>query len=176
MIREKSTTFPERPDINEGAVGLTGLQEHPSLLSPYKKRACGRKCTGFGCTTLRPHLGFMGNWDFSNLLYFARQYISSKTWAYHNMPTSACWIIINIWNLCQTFYQYVHEFRAEKDAYLLIPEYISGNARVALKIHKRFKSVSNDSIYLIQNAFLCQKLECHDHAYQDLFEKKSVLM
>jgi hypothetical protein len=79
-------------------------------------------------------------------------------------------------------YQYVHEFRAEKDAYLLdtIEEYIRFNARVALKIHKRFKSVSNDEqrYYLITkcNLPLCQKTTAGAMImlYQDLFGEGSL--
>lgn len=82
-------------------------------------------------------------------------------------------------NFVKRSYQYVQEFRAEKGAYLLdsIEKYIKFNARIALKIHKRFKSVVEDEerYYLISkcNLPLCQKTTAGAMVmlYQDLFGK-----
>jgi len=43
-------------------------------------------------------------------------------------------------------YQYVNDFHVERGAYLLdsIEEYIRFNARIALKIHKRYKRIKDD--------------------------------
>ena len=79
-------------------------------------------------------------------------------------------------------YQYVQEFRADKGAYLLdtIEEFIRFNARVALKIHKRFKSVTDDEkrYYLITkcNLPLCQKTTAGAMVmlYNDLFGEASL--
>ena len=43
-------------------------------------------------------------------------------------------------------YQHVRDFQVERGAYLLdsIEEYIRFNARIALKVHKRFKRITDD--------------------------------
>jgi phospholipase C len=79
-------------------------------------------------------------------------------------------------------YLYVHEFRAEKGAYLLdtIEEYIKFNARVALKIYRQFKTVTNDEkrYYLITkcNLPLCQRTTAGAMVmfYQDIFDEQSI--
>lgn len=155
-------------DINKGTVWADqDFKSTCHFYNPYKKKGLyGRKnAMDLAVDYYSRALGLWKAGDFSTSMF----YLGATLHLIHDMsiPQHANIRLLDNHKQYETFvkrsYQYVHEFRAEKGAYLLdtIEEYIKFNARVALKIYKQFKSVENDEkrYFLITkcNLPLCQR-------------------
>lgn len=138
-------------DINRGAVWADqDFKSTHHFYNPYRKKGLyGRKSAMELAKEYYSRASDL--WkagDFSMSLF----YFGAVLHLIHDMsiPQHANIRLLDNHKQYETFvkrtYQYVHEFRAESGAYLLdtIEEYIKFNARIALKIHKRFRSVSDD--------------------------------
>jgi phospholipase C len=174
-------------EINKGAVWADqDFKSTHHFYNPYKKKGLyGRKNAMELAVQYYTHtLEMWRSGDFNKSMF----YFGASLHLVHDMsiPQHANIRLLDNHRQYETFvkrsYQYVHEFRAEKGAYLLdtIEEYIKFNARIALKIHKRFQSVQDDEkrIYLISmcNLPLCQKTTAGAMVmlYHDLFGQHSL--
>jgi phospholipase C len=174
-------------DINEGAVWADqDFKSTHHFYHPYRKKGLyGRKnALDLAVQYYTRSLELWRVGDFNKSLF----YFGAAVHLIHDMsiPQHANIRLLDNHKQYETFvkrsYQYVQEFRADKGAYLLdtIEEFIRFNARVALKIHKRFKSVTDDEkrYYLITkcNLPLCQKTTAGAMVmlYNDLFGEASL--
>jgi len=145
-------------DINRGVVWADqDFKSTHHFYNPYKKKGLyGRKnAMDLAVDYYSRALGLWKDGDFSQSMF----YFGAALHLTHDMsiPQHANIRLLDNHKQYETFvkrsYLYVHEFRAEKGAYLLdtIEEYIKFNARVALKIYRQFKTVTNDEkrYYLI---------------------------
>jgi phospholipase C len=173
-------------DINRGAVWADqDFKSTHHFYNPYKKKGLyGRKnAMDLAADYYSRALDLWKSGDFSKSLF----YFGAAVHLIHDMsiPQHANIRLLDNHKQYETFvkrsYQYILEFRAETGAYLLdtIEEYIKFNARVALKIYKQFKNVSNEEnrYYLITkcNLPLCQRTTAGAMVmfYQDILGRRS---
>lgn len=174
-------------DINRGAVWADqDFKSTNHFYNPYKKKGLyGRKnAMDLAVDYYSRTLGLWKAGDFNRSMF----YFGAALHLIHDMsiPQHANIRLLDNHKQYETFvkrsYQYVHEFRAEKGAYLLdtIEEYIKFNARVALKIHKQFRNISNDEnrYFLITkcNLPLCQRTTAGAMVmfYQEVFVNETI--
>ncbi len=174
-------------DINKGAVWADqDFKSTHHFYHPYRKKGLyGRKnALDLAVEYYTRTLELWRAGEFHKSLF----YFGAAVHLIHDMsiPQHANIRLLDNHKQYETFvkrsYQYVQEFRAEKGAYLLdtIEEFIKFNARVALKIHKRFRTIVDDEkrYYLITkcNLPLCQKTTAGAMVmlYEDLFGKASL--
>ncbi|HHY81914.1 MAG TPA: phospholipase [Clostridiales bacterium] len=145
-------------DINKGAVWADqDFKSTHHFYHPYKKKGLyGRKnAMDLAKEYYSQALTLWNTGEFNKSLF----YLGAALHLIHDMtiPQHANIRLLDNHRQYETFvkrtYQYVKEFQAKNGAYKLdtIEEYIKFNARIALKIHKRYKNVKNDEerYYLI---------------------------
>lgn len=145
-------------DINEGAVWADqDFKSSNHFYNPYKKRGLyGRKSAmDLGVEYYNESLKLWDIGEFNkSLFYFGAtlHIIQDMT-----VPQHANIRLLDNHHQYETYiistYRYISEFQVETGTYLLksIEDYVRFNARVALKIYRHFKSISDDKdrFYLI---------------------------
>jgi phospholipase C len=138
-------------DINKGAVWADqDFKSTHHFYNPYRKKGLyGRKSAmDLAKEYYSRALDLWKNGNFNKSLF----YFGAVLHLIHDMsiPQHANIRLLDNHKQYETFvkrsYQYVQDFKADRGAYLLdtIEEFIKFNARIALKIHKRYKSISDD--------------------------------
>ncbi len=149
--------------INEGAYWADqDFKSSSHLYNPYTKKGLfgRRNAMELAVDYYAKAKDYFVNGDISKSMFFlgaALHIIQDMT-----IPQHANVRLLDNHRQYETFvkrsYQYVKEFKADKGAYILdtIEEYIRFNARVALKIYKKFKSLkqSEERYYRIANCTL----------------------
>ena len=138
-------------DIGQGAVWADqGFKSSNHFYNPYSKKGLyGRKSAmDLGVEDYNKSIKLWKHGEFNQSLFYlgaALHIIQDMT-----IPQHANIRLLDNHRQYETFvkrtYQHLRDFQAERGAYLLdsIEEYIRFNARIALKVHKRFKKVPDD--------------------------------
>jgi phospholipase C len=138
-------------DIGQGAVWADqGFKSSNHFYNPYSKKGLyGRKSAmDLGVEYYNKSIKLWKHGEFNQSLFYlgaALHIIQDMT-----IPQHANIRLLDNHRQYETFvkrtYQHLRDFQAERGAYLLdsIEEYIRFNARIALKVHKRFKKVPDD--------------------------------
>lgn len=138
-------------DINKGAVWADqDFRSSNHFYNPYMKKGLyGRKnAMDLGVNYYNKSIKLWRAKEFNDSLFYlgaALHIIQDMT-----IPQHANIRLLDNHRQYETYvirtYQYIKEFRVDKGAYMLdsIKDYIRFNARVAIKIHKKFKVISKD--------------------------------
>ncbi|KAB3529328.1 zinc dependent phospholipase C family protein [Alkaliphilus serpentinus] len=140
-------------DINEGAVWADqDFKSSNHFYNPYKKKGLygRRSAMELGVDYYYQSISLWRKGEFNKSLFF----LGAALHIIHDMtiPQHANIRLLDSHRQYETFvkrtYQTINDFRVEKGSYLLdtIDDYIRFNARIALKIHKRFKDVVDDEL------------------------------
>lgn len=137
--------------LNEGAVWADqDFKSTNHFYHPYRKKGLyGRKnAMELGIKYYKKALAFWKSGEFDDSLFYlgaALHIIQDMT-----IPQHANVRLLDNHHQFEVFvlrtYQHVTDFQVEKGAYLLdsIENYIKFNARIAMKVHKRFKRIPDD--------------------------------
>ncbi|MDD2574377.1 MAG: zinc dependent phospholipase C family protein [Firmicutes bacterium] len=150
-------------DIGKGTVWADqDFKSSNHFYNPYKRKGLyGRKnAMDLGVGYYYKSIKLWHEGEFNQSLFFlgaALHIIQDMT-----IPQHANIRLLDSHRQYETFvkrtYQNIEEFQVERGAYLLdtIEEYIHFNARIALKMHKRFKRIANDErrYYLVTKCAL----------------------
>lgn len=138
-------------DINEGAVWADqDFKSANHFYNPYKKKGLyGRKSAmDLGVDYYNQAIKLWNSRDFNESLFYlgaALHIIQDMT-----IPQHANIRLLDSHRQYETYikntYKYIEDFQAEKGTHILnsIEDYIRFNARVAIRIYKKFKSISNE--------------------------------
>ena len=137
-------------DINEGAVWADqDFKSSNHFYNPYKKKGLyGRKSAmDLGIDYYNEALNLWKDKKFNKSLF----YLGSSLHIIQDMtiPQHANIRLLDDHHQYETYvkrtYQYIQDFQVERGTYVLdsIEDYIRFNARVAIRIHKKFKKISN---------------------------------
>lgn len=138
-------------DINKGAVWADqDFKSSNHFYNPYKKRGLyGRKSAmdlGVNYYSKACSLWKEGEFSKSSFYFGATLHIIQDM----TIPQHANIRLLDNHHQYELYvkrtYQYVNDFQVEKGTYLLdtVEEYIKFNARVAIKVYKRSKTISNE--------------------------------
>ncbi|ABR46776.1 phospholipase C zinc-binding protein [Alkaliphilus metalliredigens QYMF] len=138
-------------DINKGAVWADqDFKSSNHFYNPYKKKGLygRRSAMELGVDYYFQAIGLWREGAFNESLFYlgaALHIIQDMT-----IPQHANIRLLDSHRQYETFvkrtYQYIDDFKVERGTYLLdsVEDYIRFNARIALKIHKRFKKIVDE--------------------------------
>lgn len=137
--------------INDGAVWADqDFKSTNHFYHPYKNKGLYGRCSAMdlGIDYYYKAIDFWNSGDFNKSLFYlgASMHIAQDM----TIPQHANIKLLDNHKQYETFvkrtYRYIGEFNIDTGAYLLssIENYIKFNARISLKVYKRFKNISDD--------------------------------